>query len=200
MHKNGWPSASHLLSFFTFDGILNAFVDRIDNPSPGLGVYCTSTDMTIASIKRDSKGWHYQVWISFAISVALCAAGLSWMPGADIDRAFMVMGYVFCLCTAFVLAKFIRDKEAHAVDTPMWGLVVWAGFALAMTLTGWGLWRMGVPAIWKAFLLASWTYLISAVFTLSKMLRDAHEADVAEGIFPMRREAPREPLPARPAA
>jgi hypothetical protein len=44
----------------------------------------------------------------------------------------MVMGYVFCLSTAFALAKFIRDNQDRKVDTPMWRLVVWAGFALAM--------------------------------------------------------------------
>jgi len=56
-------------------------------------------------IQRDTQAWRYQVWISFGISVALCAIGLAWLPGADLDRAFMVMGYVFCLSTAFALSK-----------------------------------------------------------------------------------------------
>ena len=61
----------------------------------------------------------------------------------DLDRAFMVMGYLFCLCSAFVLSKFVRDRESRPeADTPMWGWVVRGGFAMAMGLTAWGLWRM----------------------------------------------------------
>lgn len=62
----------------------------------------------------------------------------------------------------------------------MWGLVVWGGFGLAMSLTGWGLWRMEVNPTYKAFLGVSWLFLISCVFTLAKTLRDAHEANLAE--------------------
>jgi len=58
--------------------------------------------------------------------------------------------------------------------------VVWGGFALAMTLTGWGLWRMDVNPTYKAFLGVAWLFLISSVFTLAKTLRDAHEARIAE--------------------
>ncbi|UXH78537.1 YiaA/YiaB family inner membrane protein [Roseateles amylovorans] len=138
---------------------------------------------------RDTSAWRYQVWISFGISVTLCAVGLAWLPGADLDRAFMVMGYVFCLSTAFALSKFIRDNQNAKVDTPMWGLVVWSGFALAMSLTAWGLWRMEIQPVWKAYLLVSWFYLISNVFTLAKMLRDAHDADLMDARLQGRREA-----------
>ncbi|CAM4096560.1 YiaA/YiaB family inner membrane protein [Roseateles saccharophilus] len=140
-------------------------------------------------IRRDTGAWRLQVWVSFAISVMLCGSGLAWLPGADLDRAFMVMGYVFCLSTAFALAKFIRDNQDRQVDTPMWRLVVWSGFALAMGLTGWGLWRMEIQPVWKAYLGVCWLYLISNVFTLAKMLRDAHEADLFEARLQGRREA-----------
>lgn len=141
-----------------------------------------------ATIRRDSGAWRLQVWISFGLAVSLCAIGLAWLPGDDLDRAFMVMGYVFCLSTAFALAKFVRDNEGRTVDTPMWKLVVWSGFALAMALTGWGLWRMEIQPVWKAYLLVSWLFLISTVFTLAKMLRDAHEADLLEARLQGRRE------------
>ncbi len=137
------------------------------------------------AVHRDSKPWQVQVWVSFLIAVFLCAVGLSYLPGRDLDRAFMVMGYFFCLSAAFVLAKFVRDQEAsqqrapgEAKDTPMFKLVVWGGFALAMSLTGWGLWRMEVNETYKAFLGVSWLYLITCTFTLAKTLRDRHEADV----------------------
>jgi len=120
------------------------------------------------------------VWVSFGTAVTLCASGLAWLPGQDPDRAFMVMGYLFTLSTAFALAKYVRDNEAQRVDSPMWGLVVRGGFGLAMSLTAWGLWRMEVNPTYKAFLAVSWLFLISAVFTLAKTLRDAHEATLTQ--------------------
>ena len=134
-------------------------------------------------IHRDSKPWQFQVWASFLIAVFLCAVGLAYLPGRDLDRAFMVMGYFFCLSAAFVLAKYVRDQEKTLSDvknTPMFKLVVWGGFFLAMSLTGWGLWRMEVNDTYKAFLGVSWLYLITCTFTLAKTLRDRHEADLSE--------------------
>ena len=144
-------------------------------------------------VQRDSRAWQLQVWVSFGIAVFLCAVGLGWLPGSQLEQAFMVMGYVFCLSAAFVLAKFVRDNEGatrrSAGDTPLWKLVVWGGFAVAMGLTGWGLLGMEINATYKAFLGVSWLYLITTAFTLAKMLRDRHEADLAEARLQGRREA-----------
>jgi len=136
-------------------------------------------------IHRDSKAWSLQVWVSFLSAVFLCGVGLAWLPGKDLDRAFMVMGYFFCLSAAFVLAKFVRDNEkaqaeGRTADSPMFKYVVWLGFFLAMALTGWGLLRMEISETYKAFLGVSWLYLITTTFTLAKTLRDGHEADLAE--------------------
>lgn len=129
--------------------------------------------------RPDTKAWKLQVWASFGTAVALAGTGLAWLPGQDLDRAFMFMGYLFTLSAAFALAKHIRDNEGRRVDTPMWGAVVWSGFGLAMGLTAWGLWRMDVNPAFKAFLGVSWLFLISAAFTLAKTLRDAHEHALA---------------------
>lgn len=136
-------------------------------------------------IHRDSKAWLLQVWVSFLLAAFLCGVGLAYLPGKDLDRAFMIMGYFFCLSAAFVLAKFVRDNEksrtpGRGADTPMFRYVVWGGFFLAMGLTGWGLLRMEVNETYKAFLGVSWLYLITCTFTLAKTLRDAHEADLHE--------------------
>ncbi|MEJ8811557.1 YiaA/YiaB family inner membrane protein [Variovorax ureilyticus] len=145
------------------------------------------------STQRDTRAWQLQVWISFGLAVFLCATGLGWLPGQALDRAFMVMGYVFCLSAAFVLAKFVRDNQHGSVpsagDTPMWKLVVWGGFFTAMGLTGWGLLRMEISETSKAFLAVSWLFLISSAFTLAKTLRDRHEADIALDRMQGRREA-----------
>jgi hypothetical protein len=132
---------------------------------------------------RDSRAWQLQVWASFFVATFLCGVGLAYLPGKDLDRAFMIMGYIFCMSAAFVLAKFVRDNEAskaegRVADTPLFGLVVWGGFFLAMALTAWGLLRMELNETYKAFLGVSWLYLITCTFTLAKTLRDAHEADL----------------------
>jgi hypothetical protein len=154
-------------------------------PSAGLTIIAAMfndlpRDMHTPSIRHDTKAWKAQVWISFGTAVTLCATGLAYLPGQDLDRAFMVMGYVFCMSTAFALAKFVRDNESRKTDTPMWSLVVWGGFAFAMALTGWGLARMEINPTYKAYLGVCWLFLISTVFTLAKTLRDAHEASLAE--------------------
>lgn len=140
----------------------------------------TPAHSPVRTVLRDTRAWRLQVWVSFALALLVCGSGLAWLPGADLDRAFMVMGYVFCLSTAFALAKFVRDNAERPADTPLWSLVVWGGFALAMALTGWGLWRMEINPTWKAYLLVSWLYLISSAFTLAKTLRDAFEAERLE--------------------
>src|SRR3954469_20490447 len=142
--------------------------------------------------RRDTRAWHAQVWISFLLAVFLCGVGLAWLPGRDLDRAFMVMGYVFCLTTAFVLAKFVRDGETGAGDTPLFRVVVWGGFFLAMGLTGWGLVRMEINEAYKAYLGVSWLFLISSAFTLAKTLRDRHEADLIDARLQGRRAARQE--------
>ncbi|TAG66328.1 MAG: hypothetical protein EAZ24_16245 [Burkholderiales bacterium] len=129
---------------------------------------------------KDTKAWGAQVWISFGISLFLCAVGLAYLPGADLDRAFMVMGYFFCLSTAFVLSKFVRDNAQRKADTPLFGAVVYVAFAAAIALTSWGLYRMAIPESYKAYLLVSWLYLITTTFTLAKTLRDRHEIAVLE--------------------
>jgi hypothetical protein len=141
------------------------------------------------TVQRDSGPWQMQVWVSFGLAILLCSVGLAYLPGKDLDRVFMIMGYFFCLSNAFVLAKFVRDNQpqlgkrpsGRAADTPLFRYVIWGGFMLAMGLTGWGLLRMEISETYKAFLGVCWLYLITCAFTLAKMLRDRHEADLLEG-------------------
>jgi hypothetical protein len=53
-------------------------------------------------IQRDTAAWQLQVWISFGIAVFLCGTGLAWLPGQDLDRAFMVMGYLLLVDCVFL--------------------------------------------------------------------------------------------------
>jgi len=151
-------------------------------------------------VQRDTRAWQLQVWVSFGIAVCLCATGLAWLPGTALERAFMVMGYVFCLSAVFGLSKFVRDSAAApagAGDTALWKLVVWGGFAAALALTGWGLLGMDISPTYQAFLGVGWLYLITTAFTLAKMLRDHHEAGRAERLTG---EQPQAARPARRSA
>lgn len=130
-------------------------------------------------LTRDTKAWQIQAWLSFGVAATLCAVGLLWLPGTAIEQAFMVMGYVFSLSVIFALSKFVRDQAAGSRETPMWAVVVWSGFAMAVGLTGWGLWQMAINPGYKAYLMVSWLFLISSAFTLAKMLRDAHDHRLA---------------------
>ena len=129
------------------NGVMRGTMRSVFNQSPLRPPVRMSTLPIL--LQRDTRAWQFQVWISFGIAVFLCAVGLAWLPGAQLEQAFMVMGYVFCLSAAFVLAKFVRDNDgvkrrpgsaavAGSGDTPLWKLVVWGGFAVAMALTGWG--------------------------------------------------------------
>lgn len=162
------------------------------NP-PAANTMNASNSNTTPLILRDTRAWQWQVWASFGVAVFLCAVGLAWLPGEPLEQAFMVMGYVFCLSAVFGLSKFVRDNDGarrgEATDTPLWKLVVWGGFAVAMLLTGWGLLGMDINDTYKAFLGVSWLYLVTTAFTLAKMLRDRHEADVLEARLQGRREA-----------
>lgn len=161
------------------DSSLNAQANRASSAK-------STSSRNIFYVPRDTKAWGVQVWISFGIAVFLCGVGLAYLPGADLDRAFMVMGYFFCLSAAFVLSKFVRDNASTNEstgtkrDTPLYGAVVYVAFAAAIALTGWGLYRMGIADSYKAYLLVSWLYLITTTFTLAKTLRDRHEAALAE--------------------
>ena len=47
--------------------------------------------MVASPIRRDSRAWTMQVWVSFGLAVTLCTIGLAYLPGTDLDRAFMMM-------------------------------------------------------------------------------------------------------------
>jgi hypothetical protein len=140
----------------------------------------TSPQPSNLVVRRDTRAWRIQSWVSFGLATTVCGTGLAYLPGTEVEVAFMVMGYVFCLSAVFGLSKFVRDQALHGRDTPLWSLVVWSGFALAVALTGWGLARMQINPSYKAYLVVSWLFLVSTAFTLAKMLRDDHEALLAE--------------------
>ncbi len=131
-------------------------------------------------IRRDTSAWNLQVWLSFSIAALACAIGVWSMPSEELDRAFLAIGLFFCLFSAFTLAKMIRDNRDERVDTTPWIMTVWIGFLVTVVLTAWGLFRMKIGTWEKSYMVVSWLFLVSAAFTLAKLVRDKQEADILE--------------------
>lgn len=132
-------------------------------------------------VRRDSPAWTIQVWISFGVAVFVCALGI-WnidTPNAS-DRILLLTGYLFCLFTAFTLAKSVRDNQDEQVDTEAWRWQVRIGFALAVLLTGWSLFTLNLNFWQKGFMVVVWLFMEMAAFTLAKTLRDKHDADLLD--------------------
>ena len=131
-------------------------------------------------MQRDTQGWRTQVWMSFGLALTASGIGVLLLPGQELDRAFLAIGFFFCLFAAFAVAKTVRDNRDSQVDTGSWVMTVWIAFAAAVCLTAWGLWRMNIGEWQKGFMVVSWLFLISSTFTLAKTVRDKHEADLMD--------------------
>ncbi len=140
-------------------------------------------------IQRDTRAWKFQVWAAFGISILACVVGVGAIPGDPTDRGFVAMGLVFSLFASFALAKTERDNRDGQVDTQGWVLAVWAAFGISLAITAWGLWIMPMEVWAKRYLGVSWLFLVSSAFTLSKTLRDRHEADLLEREYQAQRQA-----------
>jgi hypothetical protein len=131
-------------------------------------------------MQRDTSGWRLQVWVSFGLALGAAAMGIIQLPGQELDRAFLAIGFFFCLFAVFAVSKTIRDNREGQVDTGSWVMTVWIAFAAAVALTSWGLFRMNIPYWQKGYMIVTWLFLVSSAFTLAKTLRDNHDADVMD--------------------
>lgn len=131
-------------------------------------------------VRRDTSNWTTQVWISFGLALVACAVGIWNMPSQELDRAFLAVGFFFSVFAAFAVAKTVRDNRDEKVDTAGWVITVWIAFSAAVVLTAWGLFRMKIGDWEKAYMVVSWLFLISSVFTVAKTVRDKYEADAME--------------------
>lgn len=131
-------------------------------------------------VQKDTDAWRVQVWSSFAIALLACGVGIVQLPAEQLDRAFLAIGFFFCLFSSFSVAKTVRDNRDAQVDTAGWRLIVWIAFAAAVLLTGWGLYRMDVHYWQKGYMVVGWLFLVSTTFTLAKTVRDQHDAMLIE--------------------
>ncbi len=131
-------------------------------------------------VRRDTRAWITQVWIAFAASLLMCAYGVLQVQLQGLEKAFIATGFVFLLFASLVLAKSLRDNQIEKIDTPIWRGLVWLGFLASVVMLGWGLLTMALQDWQRAYLMVSSLFMLSSAFTLSKTIRDNHEADLVE--------------------
>ena len=62
-------------------------------------------------VQRDTQAWIFQVWASFGLAVVMTAIGIAYVPLDAWIRAFLAMGLLFSVGSAFTLAKTVRDNH-----------------------------------------------------------------------------------------
>ena len=62
-------------------------------------------------VQRDTQAWIFQTWASFVLAVGITAIGIAYMPLDAWVRAFLAMGLLFSVGSAFTLAKTVRDNH-----------------------------------------------------------------------------------------
>src|SRR5580658_3743245 len=67
--------------------------------------------MRTDDVQRDTPAWIFQVWASFAIAVGTTSIGIAYLPLDAWLRAFLGMGLMFSVGSAFSLAKTLRDNH-----------------------------------------------------------------------------------------
>ncbi|GGO95809.1 YiaA/YiaB family inner membrane protein [Wenjunlia tyrosinilytica] len=67
--------------------------------------------MTNATQPRTTAAFHVQAILSFAVSGTAVGVGIAYLPVGAWVRAFLALGVLYLVTSAFTLAKTIRDKQ-----------------------------------------------------------------------------------------
>lgn len=66
--------------------------------------------------------------------------------------------------------------NSNSMNSPAWIFFCYASFAIALGITGLGIWMMTISLEMKAFMTMGLLFTTGSAFTLAKTLRDEHEA------------------------
>lgn len=58
-----------------------------------------------------SSAWIVQIWISWVVAMGVTGLGIWFLPVDTWVKAFMAMGLLFSVGSAFSLAKTVRDQH-----------------------------------------------------------------------------------------
>lgn len=60
---------------------------------------------------RTTAAFYAQASISFGVALVTTAAGIVYLPLGDWPRAFLGLGLLYTVTSAFTLAKCVRDRQ-----------------------------------------------------------------------------------------
>jgi hypothetical protein len=140
---------------------------------------------------RDTPAWILQVWASFLIALLAACIGIYYLPVPPWIQGYATMGLFFMIGSTFTLAKTIRDNRFRQTDTPAWVLQVWASFLISLFLLAVGVYQMPADLWIKGYIGIGAFLVLATSFTLSKTIRDNHEATrIREAAQAMETQAP----------
>lgn len=128
-------------------------------------------------LPANTPAWTFQCWASFVIALVVLMRG-AWLIQIDPwVRGFMVIACLFTIGSSFTLSKTLRDNRVSAFDTPAWIFFAWASFATSAIATFTGIYWLPIGGWAQGFFVAAVFFQIQASFSLSKTVRDNHEAN-----------------------
>jgi len=130
---------------------------------------------------QNTASWNRQVWISAMVAIGGAAYAVANIPTPGFTKLFLTMAFIFSGVMCFVLAKYIRDRQAKMKQTPSFKYIAYSGAAVSAAMFFYGVSEMssqittGANA-WTALVVLAWCYLQTTGFSLAKTLRDNFEA------------------------
>lgn len=73
--------------------------------------------MTATAQPKPSSAFFLQAGLSFAVALVGVAAGVAYLPVNGWMRAFLALGLLYVVTSAFTLAKCVRDHQEAAAVT-----------------------------------------------------------------------------------
>ena len=128
-------------------------------------------------MKRDTSAWIMQTWIFFGLALLFSTYGVFTLAIDGWAKGFILFGIFSSISTSFTLSKTIRDNKDKQVDTSSWIMQTWITFGISILMTAGGLYNMVATPETKMFIVVSFLFVLSSVFTLAKTIRDNDEAD-----------------------
>ena len=68
-----------------------------------------NTPTTVPS--RTTAAFYVQAMVSFGVSMAAMGIGIAYLPVDRWTRAFLIVGFLYAVTSAFTLAKCVRDQQ-----------------------------------------------------------------------------------------
>ena len=66
------------------------------------------------SVSRTTPAFFAQAVASFAVSICTLVVGIVWLPVDPWIRAFLALGALYTVSSAFTLAKCVRDRQEES--------------------------------------------------------------------------------------